>query len=101
LENPPQELMRRWGRLPIYKASIPDQRAGDSDPCNRARKERKEVILSAEADLRGSRVERTISRREKSACNSLVPRRTEKQAHSGCKKLLAHFQSKLINEVEE
>jgi hypothetical protein len=57
--------MRRWGRVPICKASRPDHELGIQTHTILLRKERKEVILWAEADLRGSRVERPISKKRK------------------------------------
>jgi hypothetical protein len=63
--------MRRWGRVPICKASRPDHELGIQTHATLLRKERKEVIRGTETDLQGSRVEKTISRREESMFSTL------------------------------
>jgi hypothetical protein len=63
--------MRRWGRVPICKASRPDHELGIQTHTTLLRKERKEVIRGTETDLQGSRVEKTISRREESMFSTL------------------------------
>jgi len=44
LENPPQDFKRRWGMVPIFKASIPDHELGIQIHTILLRKERKELI---------------------------------------------------------
>jgi hypothetical protein len=44
LEGPPQELMRRWGRVPICKATKPNHELGIQTHVTLLRKEIKEVI---------------------------------------------------------
>jgi hypothetical protein len=56
--------MRRWGRVPICKAFRPNHELGIHTHATLLRKERKEVIQGIETDLKSSRVERTIWRRE-------------------------------------
>ena len=58
--------MRRWARVPICKAFKVDHEFGIQTQEKLLRKERKEVIWGTEVDLQGSRVEKTISRREES-----------------------------------
>jgi hypothetical protein len=55
--------MRRWGRVPICKASRIYHELGIQTHATLLRNERKEVIQGTEEDLQGSRVEKTISRR--------------------------------------
>jgi hypothetical protein len=58
--------MRRWGRVPISKASKLDHELGIQTHTTLLRKARKEVIRGTEADLEERKVEKTISRREES-----------------------------------
>jgi hypothetical protein len=44
LEGPPQELMRRWGRVTICKASRPNHKLGIRTHATLLRKEIKELI---------------------------------------------------------
>jgi hypothetical protein len=48
---PPQELMRGWGRPPIYKASRPDHRLGIRATHNIAKEGKKGSMVGAEGDL--------------------------------------------------
>jgi hypothetical protein len=55
-----------------------------------------------ETDLQGSRLERTILRREeKHVFDFGVERKDEKQARFGCKKPWAGFRYKMINEADK
>jgi hypothetical protein len=94
--------MRRWGRVPICEASMPDHELGIRTHTTLPRKARKEIIQGIEIDLQGIRVERIISRREqKHVFNFGVERKAEKQARFGCKKPWARFRYNMINEVDE
>jgi hypothetical protein len=102
LEGHPQELMRRWGRVPICKVSMPDHELGIQTHETLLRKAIKEVIRGIEGDMQESRVEKTILRREETMFfNSGVERKDEKQARFGYKKPWAGFLYKMINEANE
>jgi hypothetical protein len=73
--------MRKWGRVPIYKASRPNHELGIHTHTTLLRKPRKEVILGTKEDRKDNRVEKNISRREERRFfDSGIERKTENQA---------------------
>jgi hypothetical protein len=51
LEGTPQELIRRWGKVPICKDSRTYHELGIQTHTTFIRKERKKLILGAKTDL--------------------------------------------------
>jgi hypothetical protein len=78
--------MRRWGSVPICKASRPSQKLGIWAHINLLRNERKEVIQGTEADLQEEEWRKQNPREKRVLFNSGVERKTEKKSRSGCKK---------------
>jgi hypothetical protein len=93
--------MRRWGRVPICKDSRPNHELGIWTHATLLRKERKEVISWAKEDMRGRRVERPISSREKKLAALWFEGELRNKLVLGARRCWQHFQSKLINRADE
>jgi hypothetical protein len=98
--------MRRWGRVPICKTSRPDHELGIQTHTTLLRKERKEVIWWAEEIKKRGIVEeaewRDQSPEERRVLATLwFEGELRNKLVLGARSCWQHFQSKLINGVDE